>query len=107
MITYARWDVTGGARGGNGLCDRRGTGKKTGYTSVECSSMARVTTVGWLIIQQESTSTFTIDCRTEWAGVLSRIARRIGLGLCGREKSGALIPIKARNNGIMRVTKRM
>ena len=46
MITYAKMGDTGGARGGNGLCDRRGTGKKTGYTSVECSSMARVTTVG-------------------------------------------------------------
>ena len=50
-ITYAKMGDTGGARGGNGLCNKRGTGKKTGDTSVECSSMARVTSVGWLIIQ--------------------------------------------------------
>ena len=98
--------VAGGARGGNGLSDKRGTGEKRGCPSGEYSSVTRKTMDGRLAIQQGVTVTFTIDCKTLWAGALSRTARRIGFGLCGREKSGTLIPINTRNKGIMRVTKR-
>jgi hypothetical protein len=50
---------------------------------------------------------FTTDCTIVRAVVFSRIARRIGLGLSGRDRSGAFIPTKTRNNGAMTVTKRM
>ncbi len=106
MVTYARVGVAGGARGGNGLNDKRGTGEKRGCTSGEYSSVTRKTMDGWLVIPQGSTATFAIDSSILWAGVLSRTARRIGFGLCGREKSGTLIPINTRNKGIMRVMKR-
>jgi hypothetical protein len=69
--------------------------------------VTRKTTVGRVAKQQGYSAAFTTDCNTVWAGVLAKIARRIGLGLCGREKSGTLIPIKTRNNGIMRATKRI
>lgn len=54
-----------------------------------------------------SATTFTTDGATVRAELVSRTARRIGVGLCGREKSGTLIPAHSRNNGIMRVMKRM
>jgi len=52
-------------------------------------------------------SIFTMDFSTVWTGVLSRTARRIGLGLCGRVRSGTRIPEKTRNNGIIRIMKRI
>lgn len=104
-FAYASVGDTGGARGGKGLSDNRGIGEWMKLTSVGNSSVARKTMVGRLIIQG-STSIFTIDCSTLLAGVLSRTARRIGFGLCGREKSGTLIPVKTRKSGITRVMNR-
>ena len=69
--------------------------------------MTRKMTVGRLAKQQGYSAAFTTDCNTLWAGVLAKIARRTGLGLCGREKSGTLIPIKTRNIGKMREVNRM
>lgn len=106
MVTYARTGDTGGARGGKGLSNKSGTGEKMGCTSGEYSSVARQTMVGRVVIQG-SISIFTIVfCSTSWGGE-SRTARRIGMGLCGREKSGTLIPKKTKHNGIMRVKNRM
>jgi hypothetical protein len=68
--------------------------------------VATKTKVGELVIHGSTSSIFTADCNSVWTGVLSRTARRIGFGLCGREKSGTLIPTQTRNNGIMRVMKR-
>ena len=104
--TYERGFDRGGARGDKGLSDNRGKGESMGAASGEYFSVARKTRVVRLVITG-STSVFTTDCTIVRAEVFSRTARRIGLGLFGREKSGTLIPAKTRNNGIMRVMKRM
>ena len=77
---YARRGNTGGARGGKGLSDNRGTGKYTGCTAGENSSVGRKTKVGGFVVTG-SISILMTDCTIERAEVLSRTARRIGLGL--------------------------
>ena len=77
-----------------------------GCASGECSSVVRKTRAGWLGLTG-SRSDFTTDCTIVRAVVFSRTARRMGLGLSGREKSGAFIPTKTINNGTMTVMKRM
>lgn len=51
-------------------------------------------------------SDFSIEATIERVGDLSNTARRMGLGLCGREKSGTRIPTQTKNKGIMKVMKR-
>jgi hypothetical protein len=77
-----------------------------GCASGEYSSVDRKTRVGRLV-KTGSRSVFTTDCTIVRPVVFSRTARRIGLGLSGREKSGAFRPAKTMNNGTMTVQKRM
>ena len=77
-----------------------------GCASGECSSVERKTRAGWLVMTG-ARSVFTTDCTIVRAEVFSRTARRMGLGLSGREKSGAFAPAKTMNNGTMTVNKRM
>ncbi len=104
-LFYARVGEEGGARGGKGFSNNRGTEKRMGCTSGEYSSVAGKTMLDRFIIHG-STSSFTIDCNTLLVGVLSRTARPIGLGLCGREMSGTRIPVKTRSIGMTRIMKR-
>jgi hypothetical protein len=105
-VAYAKGLDSGGARGDKGLSGKRGTGERMGCTSGEYSSVERKTSVGGFAMTG-SRSVFTLDCTIVRAVVFSRTARRIGLGLSGREKSGAFIPTKTMNNGTMTVKKRM
>ena len=104
-VTYAVGFDTGGARGDKGLSDNRGTGERMGGASGEYSSVERKTRLGGLVITG-ARSVFTTDCTIVREEVFSRTARRTGLGLRGREKSGAFIPTKTMNNGTMTVKKR-
>jgi hypothetical protein len=105
-VAYAAGFDGGGARGERGLSDNRGIGAGIESASGVNSSVGRKTRKGVLIITG-SASIFTKDCSIVRAEVFSSIARRIGLGLSGREKSGALIPTKTMNNGTTTVTKRI
>lgn len=59
-----------------------------------------------VIVISRTVSILTVESCMDLAGVLSRTARRIGLGAWGRERSGTLIPTITRNNGMARVMNR-
>lgn len=63
--------------------------------------MARV---GWLSITG-ITPIFEIDCFTILTEDVSKLARRTGVALFGREISGTLVPTKSKNRGRARAMK--
>lgn len=105
MTTYAEIADSGGARGGKRLSDKSGAGNRMERASQEKHPVKGKMNV-CVRATKESSWALTTDCAMVLACVSHRTARRIGFGLCGREKSGTRIPKTTRNNGIRRSMKR-